>query len=270
MHGGGLAYAEPVSRILITGSADGLGLMAARLLAADGHAVTLHARSPRRAADARAALPQAEAVLTGDLSAIPAMRDVAGQANARGRYDAVIHNVAVGPREPQRIGTPDGLAHVFAVNVLAPYLLTALIEPPARMVYLSSASHLGGDPGLGDLQWASRRWDGSQAYADSKLFDVMLAFAVARLWPGTRSNAVGPGWVPTRMGTADATDDLSLGPVTQAWLAASDDPAAAVTGGYFYHQQPAAVHPAAHSVTAQDALLQHCEQLTGTALPGAV
>jgi NAD(P)-dependent dehydrogenase (short-subunit alcohol dehydrogenase family) len=257
-----------MSRILITGSADGLGLMAARLLAADGHAVTLHARNQQRAADARAALPQAEAVLTGDLSAIAEMRDVAGQASAHGRYDAVIHNVAVGPREPRRIGTPDGLAHVFAVNVLAPYLLTALMEPPARLVYLSSASHLGGNPDLEDLQWAARPWDGGQAYADSKLFDVMLAFAVARRWPGTRSNAVGPGWVPTKMGTAGATDDLSLGPVTQAWLAASDDPAAAVTGGYFYHQQATEVHPAAQSVAAQDGLLQYCEQLTGTALPG--
>jgi NAD(P)-dependent dehydrogenase (short-subunit alcohol dehydrogenase family) len=259
-----------VSRILITGSSGGLGLMAARLLAADGHAVTLHARSQQRAADARAALPQAEAVLTGDLSAMAAMRDVAEQANARGRYDAVIHNVAVGPREPRRIVTPDGLAHVFAVNVLAPYLVTALMEPPARLVYLSSASHLGGDPGTGDLQWASRPWDGGQAYADSKLFDVLLAFAVARRWPGTRSNAVGPGWVPTRMGTPDATGDLSLGPVTQAWLAASDDPGAAVTGGFFYHQRAAEVHPAAHSVAAQEALLEHCEQLTGTALPGPV
>jgi NAD(P)-dependent dehydrogenase (short-subunit alcohol dehydrogenase family) len=256
-----------VSRILITGSADGLGLMAARLLAADGHAVTLHARSQQRAADARAALPQAEAVLTGDLSATAAMRDVAQQANARGRYDAVIHNVAVGPREPRRIETPDGLAHVFAVNVLAPYLLTALIEPPARLVYLSSGQHRRGEPGLVDLQWASRQWDGGQAYADSKLFDVLLAFAVARRWPGTRSNVVEPGWVPTRMGTADATGDLSLGPVTQAWLAASDDATAAVTGGYFYQQQAAEVHPAAHSVAAQDALLQHCEWLTGTALP---
>jgi NAD(P)-dependent dehydrogenase (short-subunit alcohol dehydrogenase family) len=260
-----------VSRILITGSADGLGLMAARLLAADGHAVTLHARSQQRAADARAALPQAEAVLTGDLSAIPAMRDVAEQANATGRYDAVIHNVAVGPREPQRIGTPDGLAHVFAVNVLAPYLLTALIEPPARLVYLSSGQHHGGDPDTaGDLQWARRPWDGGQAYADSKLFDILLAFAVARLWPGTRSNVVEPGWVPTRMGGSGATGDLSLGPVTQAWLAASDDPAAAVTGGYFYHQKTAAVHPAAHSMAAQDALLQYCERLTGTALPRPV
>jgi NAD(P)-dependent dehydrogenase (short-subunit alcohol dehydrogenase family) len=266
--GWGLAYAEPMSRILITGSADGLGLMAAHLLAADGHAVTLHARNQQRAADARAALPLAEAVLTGDLSAIAAMRDVADQANARGRYDAVIHNVAVGPREPQRISTTDGLAHVFAVNVLAPYLLTALMEPPARLVYLSSASHLGGNPDLADPQWASRQWDGSQAYADSKLFDVMLAFAVARRWPGTRSNAVGPGWVPTRMGTAGATDDLSLGPVTQAWLAVSDDPAAAVTGAYYYHQQAAEVHPAAHSATAQNALLQYCEQLTGTPMPG--
>ena len=169
----------------------------------------------------------------------------------------------------------DGLAHVFAVNVLAPYLLTALIgrtgpgrAGPGRLVYLSSGMHRGGDASLDDPQWERRRWNGAQAYADSKLFDTVLAFAVARRWPGGRSNAVEPGWVPTRMGGPGAPDDMSLAPVTQAWLAVSDDPAATGTGGYFYHQQAAEVHPAAQSVAAQDGLLQYCEQLTGTALPG--
>ena len=95
------------------------------------------------------------------------------------------------------------------------------------------------------LQWAKHRWNGAQAYADSKLLDVVLAFAVARRWPGVLSNALEPGWVATKMGGAGAPDDLSLAPVTQAWLAVSDDPAATVTGGYFYHKQPCEFHPAA-------------------------
>jgi NAD(P)-dependent dehydrogenase (short-subunit alcohol dehydrogenase family) len=234
-----------MARILITGSTDGLGLMAAQLLIDGGHAVTLHARNQRRAADARARLPAAEHVVIGDLASIKGMRQVAEQANSFGRYDAVIHNAGVGYREPRRVETVDRLSHVFAINVLAPYLLTALIARPARLVYLSSGMHRGGNPDLGDLQWAKHRWNGAQAYADSKLLDVVLAFAVARRWPGVLSNALEPGWVATKMGGAGAPDDLSLAPVTQAWLAVSDDPAATVTGGYFYHKQPCEFHPAA-------------------------
>jgi NAD(P)-dependent dehydrogenase (short-subunit alcohol dehydrogenase family) len=256
-----------MSRVFITGSADGLGLMAGDILAGQGHAVTLHARNDRRAGDAWRALPSAETVITGDLATIGGMRQVAAAANATGRYDAVIHNVGIGYREPRRVQTEDGLEHVFAVNVLAPYLLTALIDPPARLVYLSSGMHRGGDADLSDPQWAGRRWNGAQAYSDSKLFDVVLAFAVARHWPEVLSNALEPGWVPTKMGGSGAPDDLSLAPLTQAWLAVSDDPGATVTAGYFYHQRPRQVAPAARDIAFQDELLGYCASLTGVALP---
>jgi NAD(P)-dependent dehydrogenase (short-subunit alcohol dehydrogenase family) len=256
-----------MTRVLITGSSDGLGLMAAELLVHVGHAVTLHARNDQRAADARRALSGTEHVVVGDLASIEGTRLVAEQANALGRYDAVIHNAGIGYREPRRVETDDGVAHVFAINVLAPYLLTALITPPSRLVYLSSGMHKGGNPDFDDLQWARRAWNGAQAYADSKLFDVVLAFAVARLWPGVLSNALEPGWVPTKMGGPSAPDDLSLAAVTQVWLAVSDDPAATVTGNYFYHQQPRDVHPAASAVEIQDRLLDVCAELTGVAFP---
>jgi NAD(P)-dependent dehydrogenase (short-subunit alcohol dehydrogenase family) len=256
-----------MARVFITGSADGLGLLAARLLVDGGHAVTLHARNAARAEDARRALSAAEAVLVGDLASIEQTRAVAQQANARGRYDAVIHNAGVGYREPRRVETADGLAHVFAINVLAAYLLTALIAPPQRLVYLSSGLHRSGNADLRDAQWTARRWDGAQAYSDSKLLDVVLAFAVARRWPGVRSNALEPGWVATKMGGPGATDDLALGPLTQAWLATSSDPAALVSGEYFYHQAPRAVHHAAHSHAVQDELLRYCAELSGTPLP---
>jgi NAD(P)-dependent dehydrogenase (short-subunit alcohol dehydrogenase family) len=256
-----------MARILITGSTDGLGLMAAELLADSGHRVVLHARNEQRASAARAHLPAAEHVVIGDLESIEGMRLVAEQANALGRFDAVIHNAGVGYREPRRRETIDGLSHVFAINVLAPYLLTALITRPSRLVYLSSGMHRGGDPDLSDLQWVKRGWNGAQAYSDSKLFDVVLAFAVARRWPGVPSNALEPGWVPTKMGGPGAPDDLSLAPVTQVWLAVSDDPAATVTGGYFYHQRPRDVNPAADALDVQNGLLDRCADITGLVLP---
>jgi NAD(P)-dependent dehydrogenase (short-subunit alcohol dehydrogenase family) len=256
-----------MARVLITGSSDGLGLMAAELLAQAGHEVTLHARNEQRADDARRAFPAAQHILVGDLDSVEGTSQVAEQANALGRYDAVIHNAGVGYREPRRVETVDGLSHVFAVNVMAPYLLTAMITPPSRLVYLSSGMHRSGHPDLDDLQWAEQPWNGAQAYADSKLFDVVLAFAVARRWPGVLSNALEPGWVPTKMGGPGAPDDLSLAAVTQVWLAVSDDPAATVTSQYFYHQQPRDVHPATRSIEVQDQLVDACAELTGVALP---
>ncbi|MFE1962419.1 SDR family NAD(P)-dependent oxidoreductase [Streptomyces sp. NPDC059479] len=255
-----------MARVLITGSSDGLGLMAAKLLVSQGHKVTLHARNTERAHDAAHALPEAEGVVVGDLSSLADTRQVAEQANERGRYDAVIHNAGVGFREPYRL-TTEGLVHIFAINVVAPYLLTALIDRPDRLVYLSSAMHRGGEPDLFDLGWTQREWNPSQAYSDSKLCDVALAFAVARRWPEVLSNALTPGWVPTRMGGPGAPDDIRLAPVTQSWLAVSDDESAQVTGRYFYHQQEMETHPAARSYTFQDGLLERCAQLTGARIP---
>jgi NAD(P)-dependent dehydrogenase (short-subunit alcohol dehydrogenase family) len=205
-------------------------------------------------------------VLVGDLASMRETRELAQQVKERGPYDAVIHNVGVGYQEP-RIETPEGLEHIFAINVMAPYLLTALIPGPKRLIYLSSGMHRGGSPEhLNDAQWKTRRWSGAQAYSDSKFFDAVLAFAVARLRPQAFSNAVEPGWVPTKMGGRNAPDDLRLGAVTQAWLATSNDPAAQVSGEYFYHQNPHSVHPAVRLKDAQDALLRYCAELSGTPL----
>ena len=251
-----------MARVLITGSADGLGRLVADRLLAEGHEVVLHARNEARAKDALAALPRAAGVLTGDLSSIAETTEIARQANESGRFDVVVHNAAVGYREP-RIETADGLEHVFAINSLAPYLLTALIERPDRLIYLSSGMHLGGDLVLDDLQWVRRRWSGSQAYSDSKLHDVVLTFAVARLWPDVSTNAVDPGWVPTKMGGRGAPDDLGQAQETQVWLATTPTP---TTGEYYYHRRPHQTHPAASSVALQDDFLTACHAITGVEL----
>jgi NAD(P)-dependent dehydrogenase (short-subunit alcohol dehydrogenase family) len=256
-----------MSRVFISGSSTGLGLMAGELLVEQGHGVVLHARSEARAQGARKALPQVEAVVVGDLSSIAGSRSVAEQVNALGRCDAVIHNAGIGYREPRRVKTDDGLAHVFAVNTLAPYILTALIERPGRLIYLSSGMHRGASAHLDDLTWERRRWQGSEAYAESKLHDVLLAFGVARRWPDVFSNAMEPGWVATRMGGPGAPGDMDQAHRTQVWLAVSDDPRARVTGRYFYHMQPRAPNAQALDVTLQDQLIDACERFSGIALP---
>ena len=258
-----------MARVFITGSSDGLGQMGARLLVEQGDAVVLHARNEARGRDAMAAVPGAEAVVVGDLASMAQTRGVADQINALGAFDAVIHNAAVGFRERRRIETEDGLAHVFAVNTLAPYLLTALIRRPRRLVYVSSELHRRGDASLVDLNWECRPWRGNQAYSDTKLHDALLACAVARRWPGVRSNALEPGWVPTKMGGAHATGDLNAAHRTQAWLAIGDDPAAEVTGGYFFHMRPRKPSGAVQDTVRQDMLLAACARFTGVAMPDA-
>jgi NAD(P)-dependent dehydrogenase (short-subunit alcohol dehydrogenase family) len=236
-------------------------------MVAAGHRVVLHARSEARAAEAMAAVPGAETAVAGDLASVDACKRIAQAVNALGAFDAVIHNAGVGYREPLR-RTAEGLPQVFAINTLAPYLLTALIARPQRLVYLSSGLHRSGDASLTDLAWRERPWNGSQAYADSKLHDTILAFAVARLWPGVFANAVDPGWVATRMGGPSAPDDLHAGATTQAWLATSDEAPAKVTGRYLHHMKAREPSPAARDVRLQQTLLAHCERFCGVALPG--
>jgi NAD(P)-dependent dehydrogenase (short-subunit alcohol dehydrogenase family) len=256
-----------MARVFITGSSDGLGRMAAQLLIEQGHRVVLHARSKQRGQEALAAVPGAETVVIGDLASIAQTRSVADQVNHLGPFDAVIHNAGVGYKEPRRIATEDGLPQVFAVNTLAPYILTALIRKPKRLVYLSSGLHRSASASLEDLTWEHRSWQGQQAYSETKLHDVLLAFAVARLWRDVLSNALEPGWVATKMGGPGATDDLDAAHRTQVWLATSDDPAAKVTGEYFYHMKLRTPNPVTRDPDRQERLLAACKQFSGVELP---
>lgn len=256
-----------MSHIFITGAADGLGQMAAKLLVADGHQVVLHARNDQRAEEALSATPGAESAVSGDLSSIKETIELAEKVNELGHFDAVIHNAGVGYQEPRRGNSIDGLPPLFAVNSLAPYILTSLIHLPGRLIYLSSGLHREGNPSLDDLTWDNRKWIGYQAYADTKLHDVLLAFAVARHYPQIYSNALEPGWVATKMGGAGAPDSLADAPKTQVWLAVSNDEKALVTGKYFYHQKRREYHPAAGNVILQEGFLAACEEISGVKFP---
>ncbi len=256
-----------MARVFITGSSDGLGKMAAHLLLEQGHKVLVHARNEERGREAMAGVPGADALVVGDLSSIGQTRGVADQVNALGTFDAVIHNAGVGYKEPRRVATEDGLPHVFAVNTLAPYILTALIRKPKRLVYLSSGLHQSGDASLKDLAWQHRAWQGTQAYSDTKLHDVLLAFAIARRWADVLSNAVEPGWVATKMGGPGATDDLDAGHRTQVWLAVSEDAAAKDTGEYFYHMARRKPKAATREIEVQERLLEACRDFSGVELP---
>src|SRR5271167_1189273 len=254
-----------MARVFITGSSDGLGLKAAQLLVEQGDSVVLHSRNQQRADETQKTLPEAEAIVVGDLASIAQTRHVADQVNQLGTFDAVIHNAGIGYREPRRIVTEDRLSHLLAVNTIAPYILTALIARPKRLVYLSSGLHQDGDPSLSDLTWAERPWRGQKAYSDTKFHDVLLAFAVARRWPGVLSNALEPGWVATKMGGPGAPDDLDQGHRTQVWLAVSEV-RAAVSGQYFYHLQLRTPKRQTSDRELQESLIETCKRLSGVEL----
>lgn len=241
-----------MARIFVTGSADGLGRLAAQALLDDGHEVVVHVRNGERLDAVRDLVARGAVAVVGDLSDLDETHGVAHDVNRLGRMDTVVHNAGVytGPQ-------------VMPVNIVAPYLLTALVDRPQRLVYLSSGSHYGGRPDLAGTDWSGRR---PGSYSDSKLFVTTLAAVVARLWPEVSSNAVDPGWVPTRMGGRRAPDDLRLGHLTQEWLATSEDPEARTSGGYWYHQRRSEPHPAVRDSRFQDELLDALARFTGTRL----
>ncbi|GIK71277.1 MAG: short-chain dehydrogenase [Chloroflexota bacterium] len=243
-----------MASILITGSADGLGQLAAKALVDQGHQVVLHARNAERGHHARQSVPGAAHVIVGDLLDIDEIKQVAAAANAWGGFDAVIHNAGV-YQAPSRT--------VFIVNALAPYLLTCLMHKPRRLIYLSSDMHLQGRANLDQLASDQSR----VSYSDSKLYVTMLCMAAARRWPDVYANAVDPGWAPTKMGGPNAPDDLQKGYETQVWLATSDDRAAHVSGRYFYHRKESLYNPQAGDVALQERFLGSCREITGVAFP---
>lgn len=242
-----------MARIFITGSADGLGLLAAKHLVQEGHQVVLHARNENRGNDALGLVPDAEMVLTADLADVEEVIQLAEKANAVGRFNAVIHNAGVYRASGDLI---------FRINTLAPYILTCLMNRPERLIYLSSGLHMQGDSRLSGFD------AGRISYSDSKLHMVLLAKAVARKWTGVYANALDPGWVPTKMGGAGAPDSLEKGYQTQTWLAVSNEKEALVKGCYFYHKKEKHHLPEADDEEVQERFLKLCEVACGVTFSG--
>jgi len=243
-----------MARIFITGSADGLGQFSAKSLIEQHHEVVLHARNAERAREAIKKNPKAKAVLTGDLSNMEETKNLAHEVNKLGTFDAVIHNAGVYQVSSKQI---------FSVNTLAPYILTCLIQKPNRLIYLTSGMHLQGRPKLDNFKTDISRI----TYADSKLHVLMLCMAAGRKWPDVYSNAVDPGWVPTKMGGRAAPDDLQKGYETQVWLAVSNDEKAKVKGRYFFHQKEKRHNREADDVGLQEKFLELCKEITGVSFP---
>ncbi|MET7401207.1 SDR family NAD(P)-dependent oxidoreductase [Dactylosporangium sp. NPDC005572] len=240
-----------MSSVLVTGSTDGIGAEIAAELTRRGHHVVRHGRRPGGGD-----------LLVGDLASLASTRALA---QAMPTFDVVIHNAGWAPRGAERPVTADGIEETFQVNVVAPYLLTALAPPSARLVFVSSDSIARAKLDVDDLQ-LSRSWTADAAYAGSKLALTALAFAVARRRPDLRCNAVHPGWIRTRMSDYSAPFGVARGAETPVWLATSFQPAAVVTGAFFHDRREVRLNEQAYDPVAQEAVVAHCAALTGVPL----
>jgi NAD(P)-dependent dehydrogenase (short-subunit alcohol dehydrogenase family) len=195
-------------------------------------------------------------------------RRLAEEANAIGTFDAVILNAGLlyGPFRK----TPDtGVPAMVFVNILAPYILTCLLTPPKRLVFIASVLHREANTDVKDIFWFDRgekEFKDFPAYCDSKLHVMLLSNAVARRLKNTSVTAVHPGWVPTKIGTQDATDKLEDGVETYVMLAEGDYDQSR-TGVYFEPKrkigEPLAVTA---DVDLQEVVVKACEDVTGLKL----
>jgi NAD(P)-dependent dehydrogenase (short-subunit alcohol dehydrogenase family) len=256
-----------MARILITGSTDGFGFEAARQLIERKHEVYLHARNQERAEEVKAKCPGAAGVLIADLTTVTETRKLAEEANAiGGTFDAVILNAGLlyGPYRKTDLGVP---ASVF-VNLVAPYILAALIKPPKRLIFVASVLHHEARTDLKDIFWLERgeqEWNDFQAYCDSKFHVVLLVKAMARRFKNSVI-ALHPGYVPTKLAGKDAPGKMQDGIETYIMLAEGDYDTS-LTGAYF---DPKRERVQPHALTAdenkQEAIVKACEDLTGLKL----
>ena len=235
-----------MSKILITGSSTGVGALAAQALIKQSHEVVLHARNEERKKAIMVENPGATQVIVGNLSNLEETKNLACQANKVGPFDVVIHNAGVFSSDEETI------EHV---NLWAPYVLTALIEKPKRLVYISSNLHQGAQVNIDDLGKGVN-------YSVSKKLLLMLMKYVARQWPGVIVNGIHPGWVPTKIGGSKAPDSIDDAYKTYIKLAVSNDPEVLESGYYYFQSKRIPYDPEIDNQTEQEALIAKLAELT--------
>ena len=266
--------------VLVTGATDGLGKAVSVELARAGATVLVHGRSPERAEAAAAEIRAASGngllrTCAGDLASLAQVRSLAEAILEREpRLDVLVNNAGIGTAEPgggERVESADGYELRFAVNYLAPFLLTGLLEPllqasaPARVVNVASA---GQAPIDFDDVMLEEGYDGSRAYSQSKLAMVAWTFDLAERLAGTGVTAtvLHPGtYMPTKMVLAAGVEPLdSLESGVRATLRLIADPELeGVTGRYYDRLEEARARPQAYDAGARRRLRELSERLVG-------
>jgi NAD(P)-dependent dehydrogenase (short-subunit alcohol dehydrogenase family) len=272
---------------VVTGATSGIGKAAAAALARQGAEIIVVGRDPGRA-EATAAAIQADGapppkVEIADLARLDQVRALAGRLNQTlDRVDVLINNAGLVLNERQV--TPDGYEHVFAVNHLAPFLLTNLLRPkltasaPARVITVSSDAHTAARLDLDDPN-LEHGWSSWRSYSNSKLANILFTRELARRLDGTgvTANCLHPGVVRTGFGR-DARPLMRVGITiakpfmlspergadTMVYLASSPD-VAAKTGGYYVKRQLREPSAAARDDGLARRLWEISERLTGLA-----
>jgi NAD(P)-dependent dehydrogenase (short-subunit alcohol dehydrogenase family) len=262
--------------ILVTGSTSGIGLAAAQELSRLGMTVLVHGRSRERVHEAAARIRQATGgsveEWVADFSSLMEVRGFAERLlDSHPRLDALLNNAGVFMR--RRSVTADGFETTFAVNYLAPFLLTNLLLPrlrasaPARIVNMASKVHLDGRARWDDLQ-SERGYTGYDAYALSKLADVLFTFELAERLAGTgvTANCLHPGTVDTKLLNAGFAGHRGMSPAqgaeTAVYLLSSPD-VGHVTGRYFEDGHPALAAAAAGDSAVRRRLWRVSAKLVG-------
>jgi NAD(P)-dependent dehydrogenase (short-subunit alcohol dehydrogenase family) len=264
--------------ILVTGSTDGIGKATAKALARLGHRVLVHGRDAGRGRAALAEIrketgPAELDLFIADLSTLKGIRGLAEEAVDRyERLDVLVNNAGV--YMPERVLTRDGLETTFAVNLLAPFLLSRILLPsleagaPARIVNVASSAHFDAE----GMDWRNlqggKEYDGWGAYARSKLGVVLFTYALARrLDPGRVTvNCLHPGVICTKLLRSAfpvyPCESVEVGARTPVCLATSPR-VSGITGRYFDEMKEARSSRISHDRDAQERIWEYLEGVAG-------